>query len=185
MQPNEAFSTLPSRHVKKIRTAIEGAHPEWTSALLSLRERLGNGVICAVLGERGTGKTQLGVCLCWYASRQERGFRYVTAYELFSTIKETYRDDAQASEAKMLRQLTSPSLLVIDEINEVHRTSWEGHVLTHLIDKRYAAEKDTILLGNYTREEFDQQFSKSILSRMEECGGYIICRWESFRKGGP
>ena len=175
-------TNLPGRQRKNIKLALSGNHPEWTDAFNRAADMLGTGMIVSMLGDRGTGKTQLAICLCRELHQRKKTFRYVTAYEMFSSIKETYRDDSQISEDVVMRYLINPELLVIDELNEANRTTWEGHVLTHLVDIRYQKERDTLLVSNYRRDQFDDAVGDSIVSRIEETGGYIECRWGSFRK---
>ena len=173
---------IPPRHAAVIQECIAGGHPGWTDALNILTARLESGMIFALLGGRGTGKTQLGVCLLWYASRRSMSYAYRTAFEMFASIKETYRDDSSMSELKAIRALLEPGILVIDELNEANHTTWEGHMLTYLVDKRYQQMKDTLIISNYTADVFAEVVGQSIISRMEECGGHISCKWPSFRK---
>lgn len=180
--PKYEYEDLPLRQRKNVKAALSGEHPEWTDALNEAADMLGTGMTLSLLGTRGTGKTQLAVCLCYYAARRKMSFRYVTAYEMFSSIKETYRDDSKTGEAGVMAYLNNCGLLIIDELNEANRTTWEGHILSHLIDLRYQKERDTVMISNYTREQFNEAVGDSIVSRMDETGGYIECRWDSFRK---
>jgi DNA replication protein DnaC len=173
---------LPKRQRLNIKLALSGEHPEWTDAFNRIADMLGTGMTVSLLGDRGTGKTQLAICLCREMHKRKKSFRYVTAYEMFSSIKETYRDDSQVSEDVVMRYLINSQLLILDELNEANRTTWEGHVLTHLVDLRYQQQKDTLLISNYRRDQFDDAVGDSIASRIEETGGYVECRWESFRK---
>jgi len=168
------LSHLPQRHVAKIPIAIQNPHPQWTDALSKLRERLGRGMICALLGDRGTGKTQMAVCLCWYTSRTGETYHYMTAYEMFTFVKSTYADKADMTEEKALRRLTYPGLLVIDELNEANKTTWEGHVLAYIIDKRYAAMKDTLLISNYDIDQFESAVVKHHVEDAGVRGAYPV-----------
>ena len=73
-------------------------------------------------------------------------------------------------------------LLIIDEIHEVSEDSkHKDRILTDLLDTRYAAKRDTILISNQSAEEFARTTNPSILSRLNEHGGIISCDWQSFR----
>ena len=61
-------------------------------------------------------------------------------------------------------------------------TEFENRVLDNLVDLRYDAGLDTILISNQTREEFGKPLGLTIISRIHESGDIIECKWESFRK---
>jgi DNA replication protein DnaC len=180
--PKYEYKHLPQRQRRNVATTLNNADAaQWTDAYNRVVDLLGTGMIVSLLGGRGTGKTQMAVCLCREAHGRGKSFRYCTAYEMFSSIKETYRDDSASSEVVVMRYLKSPDLLILDELNEANRTTWEGHILAHLVDLRYQQEKDTLLISNYNRDQFDDAVGDSITSRIEETGGYVECTWASFR----
>lgn len=107
--------------------------------------------------------------------------RYTTAVELFVTIKETYGDNAQRSEKAAIDLFVKPDLLVIDEVQERAGTEWEQRLLAAIVDRRYAAMKDTILVGNLKPEDVQRELGTSIASRAQETGGIYVADWPSFR----
>jgi DNA replication protein DnaC len=96
-------------------------------------------------------------------------------------IKETYSQKSNLTEKQVVEIFRKPKLLVIDEISERAETDWENLILVHLIDKRYDSANDTILIGNFTRDNFIKSVGASISSRITECGGIIECNWDSLR----
>lgn len=106
--------------------------------------------------------------------------RYLTAMDFFVLLKTSYRNEGQ-SEEEIIRSLVRPSLLVIDEITVRSDSAWENNMLTHLIGKRYDAEKDTIVIGNLQPDALVASLGPSISSRMEEVGGILNCDWPSYR----
>jgi DNA replication protein DnaC len=103
--------------------------------------------------------------------------------EFFISIKSSFRRSSETSEDDVLESLASPKLLVIDEVQERSESAWEDRLLTFLVNQRYNAMKDTILIANLTKAEFAQSVGASIVSRLNETGGIIECAWPSFRQG--
>lgn len=173
-----AKSCVPSRHAKV--TDLRGC--EWLSKLVELKERLGTGCLLGFVGQRGPGKTQMAVELI--RTTCERGAQglYTTAMEVFMTLKGSYADGSKRNEAQVITDFCKPALLVIDETQERGETAWEDRVMTHLIDRRYREEKDTILISNLKKEEFVKSMGVSVISRMVETGGLVPFEWESFRR---
>jgi DNA replication protein DnaC len=108
---------------------------------------------------------------------------YTTAMGLFLRIRATYGKGAGETEAEVIREISKIPLLVIDEIQERGGTAWEDRLLTHIIDKRYGAERATILIANLTEAGLADSIGDSITSRLFETGGIIELTGPSFRTG--
>lgn len=162
-------------------------------------------MLVALIGIRGTGKTQIGVDLIrgvceaeaekpkrqgsydtpapeggW---RRETPARYVKAISLFVELRSAFRDGGPGEEAAIAPFCAVP-LLVIDEIHERGNTAWEDRMLVHIVDRRYDAMLDTVLIGNVAPDQLQAQLGDSIVSRIQECGRVITCDWPSFRAKG-
>lgn len=186
----------PIKHINSWKEAKFGT--EWLNieAKLILHEK--KGFIFCLIGERGTGKTQLGANLIAKKIYKEveshvstdRYFdplpimpaRYIQIMDFFMEMKHSFRKDSLFSEKQVMEKYMKPQLLVIDEITVRGETKWEDDLFVRLIDKRYADEKDTLLIGNLSTSEVLANLGPSIASRMVECGGIIQCNWPSFRK---
>jgi DNA replication protein DnaC len=175
-------ANIPARHFRKTGLDIlPHAAGEWNDALRNLKSKIGTGFLVALIGTRGTGKTQMGVELIRTQINRLKSAQFTTAMDIFLAVKSSYRKDGQ-DERVIVAEFCKPRLLVIDEIQERAETPWEDRILTHLIDRRYNDEKDTLLIGNLTPDQFAQHVGASILSRLNETGGIVQCDWESFRK---
>jgi len=133
-----------------------------------------------LIGRRGTGKTQIATYLArqWVLKGNVQG-RYVKALDLFDAIKATW--ETRQSEESIMSGYRRTGFLVIDEVHDRGASDWEQRKLINLIDHRYDDMKATILIGNMTKAEAEQQLGPSIWSRMAECGGVINCDWGSYR----
>lgn len=174
---------------------------------------MGDCMLTALVGPRGTGKTQMAAELgreafrlavavaptpasSYWGEGWERRYaadkrnqenvawaaRWVNALDLFADLKTR---NIEVGESAALAKWARPALLVIDEIQERGDTEFESRMLTNLIDKRYGAMKDTLIIGNLDSGEFQKRVGASIVSRMIECGGISVCNWPSFRKPKP
>ena len=165
-----------NRHVFKPKAGI-GA---WDRKLADLTKKIDSGLMIALLGLRGCGKTQLAVELMRESCHLGKSARYTTAMDIFIDIRDAYK--LQKSERSVLLGFERPSLLVIDEAQERGESSWEDRMLTALIDSRYSQRRDTIIISNLKRDDFLSSMGSSIVSRMIETGGVIECDWPSFRR---
>lgn len=188
----EAHQTIdragfPLRH----RTKVKNLAPEipdgaWRSAYEGLIHTMRTpGAIVALVGPRGTGKTQMATLCAYEIAKREarRGghptFTYCRAIELFMSLKDSY--SAQSGEKRALLEFVRPSLLVLDEVQVRSESAWEDNTLTYVIDNRYAECRATILISNLTPEAFAQSMGSSIMDRLAETGAMIECVWPSFR----
>lgn len=160
-------------------------HKQWNEYFELIRDKSGTGFIVALLGRRGTGKTQLAACITRYFCEYGHYCLYTTAMEIFIKIKETYGNKTQKTERDVINELRGFSLLIIDEFQDRGETDWENRLLTHIIDTRYREVRDTILIANMDAENFSKSAGASIASRMLETGGVLNFDWDSFRKGEP
>lgn len=154
----------------------------WLIQLGKLNARLGKGILAALIGPRGTGKTQLAVQAIRYHiySADHPHPKYVRAIEIFMRLREAFGSNS-TTEAQAVADFTRPRLLVIDEAHERGGSDWENRLLTHIIDVRYAEMRDTILVSNETPEGFKRAIGSSIYSRLTETGGVVVCDWPSYR----
>jgi DNA replication protein DnaC len=171
-------SRAPQRQLNNINIQRDG---EWGAAEKKILSKIGSGFFISLIGNRGCGKTQLAVEAIRLSADKGRRARYCTATEFFMEIKATYGTVAR-SEKDVLNDFTKPSLLVIDEIGQRSESEWENRLLFELLNRRYNALKDTLLISNQSAEEFTKSMGPSLISRMIETGGLMECKWHSYRK---
>jgi DNA replication protein DnaC len=124
----------------------------------------------------------MAACAIRASCKKCRSAIYVKAFDFFLSIRSTYaKETATKTEQDVLAEFSSPSLLVIDAIENRSDSPFENMLLNHLIDTRYDALKDTILIGNIDEAAFAASMGPSIVDRIHECGVKIVCNWKSFR----
>lgn len=168
---------VPARHSDFI---LPDSGP-WRDAYSGLAEKLGSGFLYVVMGNRGTGKTQIGTSLIMEACKRFKPCLYIKALDIFISLRAAYRKDG-VSEQEVIRHFTKSDLMVIDAMEERGETPFEDRLLNHIIDKRYDDCSDTLLITNQTPEAFAASAGASIISRIHETGDKIVCDWESFRR---
>ncbi|MGC4017514.1 MAG: hypothetical protein QM755_23815 [Luteolibacter sp.] len=174
----------------------------WLAMFAQAKAEIAAHGIVAFLGDRGPGKTQMAAEIArdgeWpddavYLIRHgdasykqtSKTALYRRAMDVFLDLRATNKKDATTSEKDVLRRLEEVGLLVIDEFQERGQSDWEDRIITNLIDKRYAAERPTILIANYTREEMSAALSPSVRDRMHEAGRSFVFDWSSYRRSRP
>jgi len=173
---------FPVRHVETDSKFEEGS--ESKKVLELIKSKIGSGLLLALVGSRGCGKTQISVEVAKTVLNASEGnpVRYLKLVDLMIDIKATWRKSAEQSTDSILNQLKKVKLLVLDEVAEIKGDEWERQLFVNLIDHRYDNKLDTLILGNFKKIEVDQALGASISSRMNECGGIIELKGESFRK---
>lgn len=172
-----------------------GRNPDWDAAYEWARKHIANGGVIALIGDRGTGKTQIGVelirraCLSLYPPEPSL---YVRAADLYSALRDDMRSK-EACEGRSIARWVKPKNLIIDEAHERNANSdFEPRVMNNILDKRYGEIHGTAFIANVngdTDKEQAQAFrnlvGETIFDRLSETGGIYCCNWKSFRvKGG-
>ena len=152
----------------------------WGLKLNGVMSRIGTGFLIGLIGERGTGKTQFAVQLMVDVTECERSALYDTATGIFLRFKATFRSEDETEES-VVNDYCQPKLLVVDEVGRRADSEWANRLFFEIMDRRYEALKDTILIANQGKEMFLQSLGDALASRMIESGGVVECNWPSFR----
>lgn len=138
------------------------------------------GGMVGLCGDRGTGKTQLGVeCIRLFCAEGGNAI-YLRMQEVFDLARDAY--NKKISEKQAIRRLISAKLLVLDECQERGATEFEHRILSLIIDSRYGAKRPTVFIANLKPADLESQLGSSIASRLDEMGAIFWCGWKSFRK---
>jgi DNA replication protein DnaC len=177
VQERRSRWNVPLRYLAE---PIENA--QWQAELDRLRGFLGTGMLVVLSGGRGTGKTYLAVELLKIVTGWNREGLYRTLMEFFMLLRRASKFSEPGSEEDVMRRHEHASLLVLDEVGKCGQTDWEDNVLFELLNRRYGARKDTVLVCNYRPDQLLEVLGPSILSRIQETGGVVVCDWPSFRE---
>jgi putative replication protein len=159
---------------------------DWLAMGKAIAGLLGKGgATVGLFGGRGMGKTQMAVELGITRLRAGDTVLWLTMSDLYMRVRETY-GHPERSERGVLEMFLNIALLVVDQLEAQPLSENVAHYLDYIVDGRYYRMRDTILVSNQRRIEFEQTLGRSIVTRIEEEGGFFECEWEnSFREKGP
>ena len=139
------------------------------------------GGLVAMLGNRGTGKTQMATDIASsLVHHHGHSAMYWRVADLISDFRTKVYVPGQ-SEHTELRRLSRIGLLVIDEMQERRDTTDEDRIITRLLDHRYGEAKATLLISNQSPNAMAEALGPSVTDRLRETGVIVECNWESFR----
>jgi DNA replication protein DnaC len=145
----------------------------------------GSGLL--LVGGPGTGKTHLACAILAEVLRAGHTGLFVSVSAALRMIRDAYSPQAQRSESEALALLTTPDLLVLDEVgvaigNEAKRRA----MLFDVLDTRYGEMRPTVLIGNLTAAEMGTYLGERIMDRLPETGSATVpFTWPSHRRGRP
>jgi len=195
---------IPDRHAKR-ETFESGI---WLQNLDWLKERCGKGLMAAILGDRGKGKTQMAVEVLKHNARRKlldlaptddslldrEAFEkvvsgvvncglFIEMTDLLADIKQAFGDKSSQTDSQRAKKFKRPQLLVVDEVQEGLRSDWERMTFVKIINRRYNGGLDTLFIGNTSRDRLGDCIGHNVYDRIMECGGVLECSWPSFRTG--
>ena len=134
-------------------------------------------------GGCGTGKNHLAAAIGNVLLATGKSVLVVTIPDLMMRFRETYQDGAKTSEAKLMDDLCSVDLLVLDDIGVQRGNTNEGVVLFQIIDRRLASKKPVGMLTNLDAPSLTELLGARIMDRMTMDGGmWINFDWPSYRR---
>ena len=136
-----------------------------------------------LLGPCGVGKTHLSIGLALKAI--ERGHRayFLTLHDLVTRFR-AYSDKNRLD--VLLRVLTRPDLLVLDELGFVPLERPDATFLFEVVNKRYQAAKSIVVTSNKSFGQWDEIFpdpvlATALLDRLLHHATTLNIRGESYR----
>ena len=156
---------------------------EYAANFAAIRER---GDCLLLVGGPGTGKTHLACAILREVISAGHSGLFLTVSEGLRLIRSTYSPGSSQSEAQVFEALTSPDLLVLDEVgvaigNETKRRA----MLFDVLNARYGEMRPTILIGNLTAAEMEHYLGERIMERLMDLGSIMVpFTWSSYRRRG-
>jgi DNA replication protein DnaC len=134
-------------------------------------------------GDVGTGKTHLALGIAHQVMAIGYTARYTVFQDAVLAVKETYRKESTATEAKVIETFVSPDLLVLDEVGVQRGSETEKIILFSIVNGRYNEMKPTIVISNLALEPLKEFLTDRVMDRLREGGGRAVAfDWESFRR---
>lgn len=149
----------------------------------SFDDALKTGRSVVFIGKPGTGKTHLAVGIALRVMHRDgRTVLFSTVMRAIRRIRNTWGRNSEESETEAIAALTTPDLLILDEVGIQCGTENERLMMFDLLNERYENRKPTLLLSNLPIEEVKQYLGERIYDRLREDGGEVVTfDWESHR----
>ncbi|MFM2477391.1 ATP-binding protein [Celerinatantimonas sp. MCCC 1A17872] len=136
-----------------------------------------------MLGTPGTGKNHLASALGNAILAQGGSVLIATVSELMIRIKDTYRNDSQLTEAKIIKWLSHVDLLVLDEVGIQNRSVNENVLINEVINQRSMRNKPTGVLSNLDQNGLVEVLGARAVDRILEGNSmWLSFNWPSFRQ---
>lgn len=144
-------------------------------------ENLKSGKGLVFVGSVGSGKTHLaGAIANNLIQRKERTVIFGTAVSLLGQIRDGIKRDA-----KVIDDLESCDLLIIDDLGKEQTTPWVLETLFSVINTRYERMLPIVVTTNYTLAELESMLGKigeAVVSRLFETCERIQMTAQDYRK---
>ncbi len=175
---------LPPRHLEPLKAGSGFALSDRQQAAFDrCAELIDAGAIVAMIGERGTGKTQVGAKLVVHHAKAGGNTpKYAKAIDFFRDLRATFSREADTREIEVINRYAGASFLILDDAHERTGSDWELVQLVDLIDRRYSSRRPTLLISNQTKQGTAEALGPSICSRLREDGDVVELTGQSYRE---
>jgi len=169
----------PVRHAQRCPEMVS----EWGVVFEKLKALIepSKGRTIALVGGRGSGKTQMAVEAMKFKTNLLKSALFTTSVDLITEFQDCMGPKAVCTRMEVIRKYREQNLLVLDESGKRGETVWENSVIFGLLNHRYNDLTDTIIIDNRAPEEFMASIGDSLVSRISEGGAIFDFKWETFR----
>ncbi|MFM2663493.1 IS21-like element helper ATPase IstB [Vibrio mediterranei] len=164
-------------------TAVSGVDKEQVWHLANHRKWVKTGDNLLLFGASGLGKTHLAAGIGYKLIEHGHRIKFMSANLLVQQLQQA-KEELKLSDALM--KLDKYSVLILDDIGYVQKTSEESGVLFELIAHRYE-RFSLIITSNQSFEEWDQLFDNTVMTvaaidRLIHHAKILQCQGESYRR---
>lgn len=120
-------------------------------------------------GTKGTGKTRMVSILANELIRKGIDVKFATSGRILDEIKKTWESSYEYTESKLMYDLTTVDILIIDDFGVEKAKDWRNEKFYNIINERYMSKRTTIFTSNYSLEDLERNgYDSRIISRIKE-----------------
>lgn len=119
-------------------------------------------------GSVGCGKTHMAVAVLQDIIAKGYTGLYYNMVDLLADIRATYSDHSELSEGELLREITEPDLIVLDDLGAERTSGWVNERLYLIINRRYESGKPVLVTTNLGYDELSEKLGRRTVSRLCE-----------------
>lgn len=98
---------------------------------------------------KGSGKTRMAVSIAnALINNKNVRARFATSLQILEEIKNTYNKDNNETESKLIKELSSVDVIIIDDLGVEQEKSWVNEKFYSIINSRMLENKVTIFTSN-------------------------------------
>lgn len=174
--------TVPERYWKESLDTFKCDTPEQKKAVDVCRKYIdclnnkSSSMNFIILGAVGCGKTHLACGII-----REYGGVYKESSTICTEVHNGNSFSNAKSEEDIIRDYSSHKLLVIDEVGRAFDSKFEQYVLYKIINARYNRRKPTVIISNFSKDEYQKYMGLAIIDRLSEQGGLYEIKAPSYR----
>jgi DNA replication protein DnaC len=172
---SEQLSCIPPRFVGKTFDNYRATSQIQRDAVAHLK----TGRSAIIYGGNGLGKTHLAFASIRYQVEHEVSSKYVLAFDFFTAIKRSFRDDSTDA---VMSKYAQAGYLVVDEVDKTFGSQTEFVYLYSLVNERYNRMLPTVLITNADEADLVTVIGASTLSRVAGDGAIIELTGEDYRQ---
>lgn len=133
-------------------------------------------------GKPGTGKNHLAAAICNDLILRDKSVLIITVADIMSSMKGTFSGDSDTTEERLLQNLSTVDLLVIDEIGMQNESRYEKVIINQIVDRRSSSKRPTGMLSNLDLNGMNNLLGERVMDRMRLGSGlWVIFNWDSYR----
>ncbi len=133
-------------------------------------------------GRPGTGKNHLAAAIGNDLILRGKSVLIVTVADLMSSMKGTFSGGSDTTEERLLQDLSTVDLLVIDEIGMQSESRYEKVIINQIVDRRSSSKRPTGMLSNLDPAGMNTLLGERVMDRMRLGNSmWVRFNWESYR----
>ena len=133
-------------------------------------------------GRPGTGKNHLAAAICNELLLRGKSVMIITVADIMSAMKNTFSDGADTTEERLINDLSTVDLLVIDEIGMQTESRYEKVIINQIVDRRSSSKRPTGMLTNLPIKEMNALLGERVMDRMRLGNSlWVNFDWDSYR----